>query len=319
MDIPALDTLKVSYAMGSALNKERYSRWFAQHPTTTMLANIKKDLSPDSSGVESGFTAYHDGNMTIFEMEDFLNQTVSAYVGKHLFLAEARSNGQITEQKFLEVSEFVSRQTEGLLTTGAKTLLEDGAVLSFNHMSRLAVSLVEGDDQTVSPDPEILKSEATGATAPLVSINSSLVLPNEIRLQAAYPILVENHLLNFSRLYYTNGSSIGMLRLIAAYNTDTVLKADRAFESLKSLHITAVDFMDILIGSTVLYAAQLKFFRHLLVRKEINQEQYDKLAATVKTVETTLLGKSSTNLQSLGVELYFGDNARLEYRAMLNR
>jgi hypothetical protein len=319
MEIPALDALKVSYAMGSAKNKERYSRWFAQHPTTTMLANIKKDLSPDSTGVESGFTAYQDGTMTIFEMEDFLNQTVSAYVGKHLFLAEAHSNGRITEKQFKELSEYVSRQTKGLLTKGAKTLLEDGAVLAFNPMNRLSVSLVEGDDQQPDPCQEILKTEDTATAGSPVAISGDLVIPHEVRIQASYPMQVENNLLSFSRLYYSNGSSIGMLRLIAAYNTDAVLKADKAFEDLRNLHITAVDYMDVLIGSTILYAAQLKFFRYLLVRKDISQEDYNRLADTVKTVERSLLAKSAANLLSLGVEIYFGDNAKVEYRATLNR
>lgn len=317
MDIPSMEALKVAYAFGSDNNMQRYQRWFSEHrQTKTMLQTIMADQAPNSSAIEGGITAYTDGEMTIFEFEDFLNHLVSAYVGKMVFLEKSQASGLIKDKEFEDLSSSVTRQIEALVGNAETILLKDGAVLTFNPANRLQVSLVEGDDQEVIPDTQVLEDFAPVESSDGATSACSLTLPHEVRIQAAYPMLVEKELLNFSRMYYSHGSSKGILRIIASINGEALSIAERAFLDLSNLHITVTDFLDVLIAKNITYAAQLKFFRHLLVRKEITQEDFNEYAKTAVEYQKVILGQASKNLRSLNVELFFGENAKLSIKAV---
>lgn len=164
VNIPDFDALMLAYQNGASSNRDRYERWFTKHPTKTMLDTIVHDLEPASNAVHSGFSAYAEGEMSVFDFENFLNQLVSAYVGKQKFLDEAKSAGTITAAQHKISSELVNRHLAALVANGAETVRKDGAVLSFTAANRLAVAIAQpetkADDQgDAAESHEPLKAE----------------------------------------------------------------------------------------------------------------------------------------------------------------
>lgn len=145
--IPDFDALMLAYQHGAANNRDRYEKWFARHETPTMLETIVRDMSPSSSAVHSGFSAFNEGEMSVFDFEDFLNQLISAYVGKQKFLDEAKSAGKLSDLQHKKASALVTRHIEAIVANGSETLAQSGAVLSFTTANRLAVSIAQPETQ----------------------------------------------------------------------------------------------------------------------------------------------------------------------------
>lgn len=156
--IPDFTALMVAYQFGASHNRDRYERWFTRHPTKTMLETIVNDMSPSSSAVHSGFSAFVEGESNLFDFGDFLNQLVSAYVGKQKFLDEAKSAGTITEAQHKLASDLVSRHIAALVANGAETVATRGGTLSFGHGTRLEVSVAYTQTQETDETPSEGKS-----------------------------------------------------------------------------------------------------------------------------------------------------------------
>ena len=143
--IPDFTALMQAYQFGASTNRDRFERWHKLHPTKTMLETIVQDMSPASTAVHSGFSAFNEGGMSVFDFTDFLNRMVSAYVGKQKFLDEAKGAGSISDLEHKKASALVSRHLEALVAQGAETLTQSGATLSFSPFNRLEVSLPTGE------------------------------------------------------------------------------------------------------------------------------------------------------------------------------
>lgn len=321
-NVPDFNALDVAYQFGASNSRNRYEKWFGLHPTKTMLETIMKDMSPASSAVNSGFSAYVEGESTIFDFEDFLNQLVSAYVGKQKFLDEAKETGTITEAQYKVSSELVSRHIAALVANGAETVRKDGALLTFNPANRLQVSLVEGDDMALTPDPAILASakeeEApVGTIVPVLDpIVGTVNIPSFYKTQALFPMLVEDVLLQFSRMFYSGGSSPEALASIASHNSEAVEQMDKKFDSLSKLYITSTDFLDHLTGKGIAFAAQKKFLKYLLINKSITKAVFDEHNVTVDSIHRNLMASASRKLATLNVQLSYDETARLVIKAV---
>jgi hypothetical protein len=316
--IPDFNELMVAFQHGAIANRDRYSRWFTKHPTKTMLQTIVEDLSPASTGTQSGFEAYEAGeSMTVFDFETFLNNLVATYVGKQKFLDEAKDVGTITEAQHRNSTELVSRHLAALVNNGAETLRKDGALLSFNAANRLEVSLVEGDDMAIESSKEILavieEEEAPAGTtfAVMDAVTGTVNIPNFYKVQALFPWLVEDVLLRFSQSFFSAGSEPQALADIAAHNADSVEQMEKKFESLTKLFITATDFLDFLTSKGIAYAAQKKFLKYLLTNRTITKAVYDEHNATVDNTYRTLLASAAEKLAGLNVRLSYDTTARL--------
>ena len=316
--LPDFTDLMVAYQHGAIANRDRYSRWFTKHPTKTMLQTIIEDLSPASTGTQSGFEAYEAGeSMTVFDFETFLNNTVAVYVGKQKFFDEARDAGTLTDKQHTNSTELVSRHLAALVRMGAETLRKDGALLSCNSLNRLEVSLVEGDDMAIEPAQEILvaaevEETPAGTTfAVMDAVTGTVNIPNFYKTQALFPFIVEDVLLRFSETYYSAGSSPEALATIASHNAEAVEQMNKKFESLTKLFITSTDFLDHLTSKSIAYAAQKKFLKYLLINKAITKAVYDEYNATVDNFQRNLLESAARKLETINVRLAYDNTARL--------
>jgi hypothetical protein len=162
--IPDFTALMVAYQHGASNSRNRYEKWFKLHETPTMFETILNDMAPSSTAVHSGFSAFNEGEMSVFDFEDFLNQLMSAYVGKQKFLDEAKGAGKLSDLQHKKASALVTRHIAAIVAHGGETLSKSGAVLSFTTSNRLAVSIaqpeIQADDQgDVTDAHDNLKAE----------------------------------------------------------------------------------------------------------------------------------------------------------------
>jgi hypothetical protein len=254
--------------------------------------------------------------MTIFDFESFLNNSIAVYVGKQKFLDEAKGAGTITEAQHKNSTELVSRHLAALVRKGAETLRKDGALLSFNAVNRLEVSLVEGDDMAIEPAQEILvaaevEETPAGTTfAVMDAVTGTVNIPNFYKVQALFPFIVEDVLLRFSETYFSAGSNPEALVTIASHNAEAVEQMNKKFDSLTKLFITSTDFLDHLTSKSIAYAAQKKFLKYLLANKFITKAVYDEHNATVDNFQRNLLESAAAKLATINVKLSYDDTAR---------
>jgi hypothetical protein len=313
--IPDFTVLMLSYQIGAVNNRDRYERWWMMHQTPTMLENIIQDMSPASTAVESGFQAYEDRG-SVAEFEDFLNQLVSAYVGKQKFIDEAKTAGTLSELQHAKASSLIARHITAIVAKGAGTLSKDGAVLSFSQVSRLKVSLPQVDVFDPKDDAsDNMKAEETMNLVPNVNTegfeDDGVNIPNPLLIQALFPMLVEDVLLQFSRMFYSAGSSPAILEAIASYNNKAQAQADKMFEDMKALRVTKTDLLELLTAKNIGYAAQRKFFKHLLIQKDITKAAFNCYIETVDATEQELMDSAFKNLATLNLRLSFDENARM--------
>lgn len=308
--IPDFTALMVAYQHGASNNRDRYERWFTKHPTKTMLKVITEDIAPSSTAVHSGFSAFNEGESSVFDFEDFLNQLMSAYIGKQKFLDEAKGTGTITEAQHRVATDLVTRHIAAIVTNGGEALRKNGANLSFTDANRLHVTIGQGEPVA----PESLQAEEATNLVPVVAMGideDGVNIPNPIKIQALFPMLVEDVLLQFSRLFYSTGSSAETLEAIASYNSKAQSQADKMFEDMKAVRVTKTDLLELLTAKNIGYAAQRKFFKHLLIQKDISKPAFDVYVETVDATEQELMDGAFKHLATLNLRLSFDESARL--------
>lgn len=142
-------------------------------------------------------------------------------------------------------------------------------------------------------------------------VDDGVNIPNPLLIQALFPMLVEDVLLQFSRMYYSSGSSPAILEAIASYNSKALAQANKTFEDMTKLRVTKTNFLELLTAKTIGYAAQRKWFKHLLIQKEISKTEFNAYVETADATEQELMDSAFKNLATLNLRLSFDENARL--------
>jgi hypothetical protein len=150
-------------------------------------------------------------------------------------------------------------------------------------------------------------------------VDDGINIPNPLLIQALFPMLVEDVLLQFSRMFYSAGSSPAILEAIASYNGKAQAQATKVFEDMTNLRVTKTDLLELLTAKNIGYAAQRKFFKHLLIQKDITKPAFDVYIETVDSTEQELMDSAFRNLASLNLRLSFDDSARLVIDPMVGK